>query len=74
MITGGCACGSRILVDFKEEVDRLYIALGTVDGDVNCPTGFHQFVGSKAPWFDISDNLPQHKAWPDPETELMDSD
>jgi hypothetical protein len=67
-------CGSRILVDFKEEVDRLYIALGTVDGDVNCPTGFHQFVGSKAPWFDISDNLPQHKAWPDPETELMDSD
>ncbi len=58
-------CGSRVLVDFKPEADMLYITLGTVDGDVRCPPGFHQFVGSKAPWFEISDNLPQHDAWPD---------
>jgi hypothetical protein len=45
----------------------LYIALGTVDGDVDRPSGFHQFVGSKAPWFEITDDLPQHDAWPDQE-------
>ena len=58
-------CGSRVLVDYKPETDMLYITLGTVDGDVSCPPGFHQFVGSKAPWFQITDNLPQHDGWPD---------
>lgn len=60
-------CGSRILVDFKPEADMLYIALGTVVGDVECPPGFHQFVGSKAPWFEICDDLPQHDKWPEDE-------
>ena len=60
-------CGSTILVDFKTEADMLYIAMGTVDGNVKCPPGFHQFVGSKAPWFDICDDLPQHNNWPDEE-------
>ena len=58
-------CGSTILVDFKPEAEMLYITLGTVDGDVTCPPGFHQFVGSKAPWYQIHDDLPQHDAWPD---------
>jgi len=57
-------CGSRVLVDFKTEQDRLYVAMGTVDGDVKCPPGYHQFVGSKASWFKIHDDLPQHDAWP----------
>jgi len=38
----------------------LYIALGTVGGDVGCPSGFHQFVGSKAPWYEICDDMPQY--------------
>ena len=58
-------CGSTLLVNFKPEADMLYITLGTVDGEVSCPPGFHQFVGSKAPWFEISDDLPQHDGWPD---------
>ncbi len=60
-------CGSRILVDFKAEADMLYIALGTVDGDIDCPPGVHQFVSSKAPWYEISDDLPQFDDWPDEE-------
>lgn len=60
-------CGSRILVDFKPEADMLYITLGTVVGEVECPPGFHQFVGSKAPWFEICDDLPQYDEWPDEE-------
>ena len=60
-------CGSTILVDFKPEADMLYITMGTVIGEVECPPGFHQFVGSKAPWFEICDDLPQHDEWPDEE-------
>ena len=58
-------CGSRVLVDFRPETDMLYITMGTVDGDVHCPPGFHQFVGSKAPWFEITDDLPQYDGWSD---------
>jgi hypothetical protein len=60
-----CAlCGSRLLVDYKPEADMLYITLGTVISDVDCPPGFHQFVGSKAAWDEICDDMPQHDEWP----------
>ena len=35
------------------------ITLGTVDGDPGCRPRQHIFVGSKAPWFEITDDLPQ---------------
>ena len=38
---GGIRGGSRLLVDFKPEAHMLYIALGAIDGDVDCPPGFH---------------------------------
>ena len=37
------------------------IALGTVEGDPGIRPTEHIFVGSKAVWYDISDDLPQHK-------------
>ncbi len=41
-----------------------YITLGTVDGDPGvCPEG-HIFVGSKAPWVEITDSLPQFEKYP----------
>jgi len=58
-------CGSNLLVDFKPEPDTLYLTMGTLDGDPACPAGYHQFVGSRAPWFDIADKLPRFETWPD---------
>ena len=58
-------CSSTLLVDYKPEPHMLYITLGTVEGDVTCPPGFHQFVGSKATWFEITDSLPQYHEWAD---------
>jgi hypothetical protein len=58
-------CGSNILADYKPEPDVLYITLGTVDGDPICPPAYHQFVGSKAPWHEICDDLRQHDTGPD---------
>ena len=58
-------CGSNILVTVDSEPDALYLAMGTVDGDPICPPAYHQFVGSKAPWYEISDDLPQYEVWAD---------
>lgn len=38
------------------------LAVGTLDDDPGVKPALHIFVGSKAPWFDISDGLPQHEA------------
>jgi hypothetical protein len=58
-------CGSNIMADFKPEPEMLYITMGTLDGDPPCPPAYHQFVGSKAPWYEIGDALPQNEEWPD---------
>jgi hypothetical protein len=38
--------------------------MGTLDDDPGIRSFEHIFVGSKAPWFDIADALPQHAARP----------
>lgn len=58
-------CGAQILVDYKPEPDVLYLTMGTVDGNPECPPDYHQFAGSKAPWHEITDGKPQHDGWPD---------
>jgi len=40
-----------------------WIALGTVDGDPAVRPATHEFVGSKARWHDITDELPQYDEW-----------
>ena len=40
------------------------VTLGTVEGDPGATPREHIFVGSKAPWFTITDGLPQHEEWP----------
>jgi hypothetical protein len=41
------------------------LALGTLNEDPGQKPEFHIFVGSKAPWHDITDNLPQFDEWPE---------
>ncbi len=40
------------------------ITLGTVDGDPGVRPLSHIFVGSKAIWHEIEDDLPQFEEWP----------
>ena len=58
-------CGSNILADSLPEPNALYITLGTVNGDPKCPLGYHEYVGSKAPWYQIKDQQPQFDTEPD---------
>lgn len=60
-----CAnCGSNILVELLTDPDNLYLAMGTVDGNPPHPPAYHIYVGSKAPWHEITDQHPQHNTAP----------
>jgi len=58
------ACGSNILVDPKEEPESLYVSMSSVEGDPPHPEGYHAYVGSKAPWHEITDELEQYDIEP----------
>ncbi len=58
-------CGSTLQALFEAEPDVLYLALGTINGDPKCRPSYHIFVGSKAPWYRITDDLPQYESWSD---------
>jgi hypothetical protein len=58
---GFCSeCGSSLFTKFDANPDVLGFPLGTLDTNPNVKPTRHVFVGSKAPWFDITDALPQH--------------
>ncbi len=56
-------CGSTVLVASNEEPDMLYLAMSLLDGDPERPTGYHAWVGSKAPWHDINDDLEKYDGY-----------
>lgn len=54
------ACGS-LLYSVVREGAYVHVAMGSlVDAPSIRPTG-HIYVGSKAPWFEITDDLPQYE-------------
>ena len=55
-------CGSR--VPSRSRDGRLYfVPAGLLDDDPGVKPALHMFVGSKAPWWEITDNLPQFEEW-----------
>jgi hypothetical protein len=60
-------CGSSLFGGTWPEGPQVSIRLGSVDGDPGIRPQYHTFVGSRAPWDEITDDLPQHAAaLPDP--------
>lgn len=60
-----CAeCGSNIMVAIDSEPNEFYVSMGTVDGDPDCPPAYHIYAGSKAPWYEIDDDLPKYDTVP----------
>lgn len=55
-------CGSSL--GLPSDGKLLEIALGTIDGDPVVRPAEHMFVGSKAPWHEILDPLPQYDERP----------
>ncbi len=61
-------CGSNLASFYESDPDLVGIALGGLEQDPGSRPLAHVFVGSKAPWFEISDGLPQYEAWPGSES------
>jgi len=60
-----CArCGSSLQWLRESQPDVVDVALGVVDDDPGVRPARHIFVGSKAPWHEITDHLPQHATYP----------
>jgi hypothetical protein len=56
-------CGSPIITKFGDG-SSFGVALGTLDDDPGVRPELHVHVASKAPWFTITDNLPQFAVGP----------
>ena len=57
-----CAkCGS-LLYSLVRDGTFVHVTLGTLTDAPTIKPSAHIFVGSKAPWFSITDSLPQHQA------------
>ncbi len=58
---GFCShCGSPVLSRFDNDSSCYGLPLGSLDTDPGIRPERHVFVGAKAPWFDIADDLPQY--------------
>jgi hypothetical protein len=53
-------CGATLQYITDSQPDSFALALGTLDDDPGVRPESHIFVRSKAPWFEITDSLPQH--------------
>jgi hypothetical protein len=57
-------CGSQLFIRRLDQPQSTVVTLGTIDGDPRARPARHVFVASKAPWYDITDALPQFKIYP----------
>ena len=58
-------CGSVVPETYDD--GRVYMPAGCLDGDPGVRPSAHIFATSKAPWYEIPDDLPRHDAYPAPE-------
>jgi hypothetical protein len=56
-------CGS-LLFSVVRDGAYVHVALGSLVDDPSIRPTKHMFVGSKAPWFEITDDLPQFEEYP----------
>jgi hypothetical protein len=56
-------CGSPMPRAVQQR-DWIVVPAGALDDDPGVRATYHIFVDSKAPWYDITDDLPQHAEYP----------
>jgi hypothetical protein len=57
-------CGATLQFIRESRSHTFSLALGTLDDDPGVRPSHHIFVGSKAPWFELTDTLPRHDQRP----------
>jgi hypothetical protein len=57
-------CGSKAPLQLKFQDSHIFlIPAGLFDDDPGVRPMLHMFVGSKAPWWEINDSVPQYDKW-----------
>ena len=56
-------CGATVPMT-APEYSLAFLPAGPLEGDLGIKPQAHMFVGSKAPWYEITDHLPQHEEYP----------
>ena len=59
--------GSTLFARHADYPGFVYISLGAMAEGSDIRPTYHEFVGSKAGWFDIQDSLPKFEEWSDSE-------
>ena len=58
-------CGTPMFTEHSAFPQFTYVSLGVLDDDEGVVPEYHQFTGSKAQWYAITDGLPQYEEWPE---------
>jgi len=53
-------CGSGIYAQPVDDPSFFSLRLGTLEGDPGIRPASHVWIESRAPWFEVTDTLPQH--------------
>lgn len=53
-------CGSPLYSEYLDDPDTVYLRVGTLDDDGTLRACAHIYTGSRASWYTIQDDLPQH--------------
>ena len=56
-------CGTMLYTTHEDYPGFVYVSLGILDGGDELQPTCHEWVGSKAPWYEILDDLPQFDEW-----------
>ena len=54
-------CGSTLIADAVEDESVRYVSMGALEGDLSHPPAVHEFVTSKADWYEILDDGLQYE-------------
>jgi hypothetical protein len=54
-------CGSNLISTYDDRPDQIGIPLGGIEQAPSNQVEGHIFVGSKSPWYEILDDLPQYE-------------
>jgi hypothetical protein len=60
-----CRTCNSVAPTISKEMDLVFCPAGNLEGDLNLRPEAHWFVGSKAPWYTITDELPRHEEYPE---------
>jgi hypothetical protein len=58
-------CGAKLFYLADAHPQTVWVAAGVLDDDPEITACQHIFVASKAPWYEICDDLPCHDRFPD---------